>query len=73
MSEELSPEELDHEEEPGTVKPPWHGFLPKSLADRAREAVAECSDQVREMVESTIGARAQNPEDSGALHLWPPA
>ena len=68
--EYLSPEELDHEEEPDTVKPPWHAFLPKSLADRAREAVADCSEQVREMVESTIEARTQNPEDSAALDRW---
>ena len=68
--EELSAEELDHEAEPDTVKPPWHAFLPKSLADRAREAVADCSEQVREMVESTITARAQSPEESGALDRW---
>ena len=75
MSEELDPEELsaeglDHEAEPDTVKPPWHAFLPKSLADRAREAVADCSEQVRETVESTITARAQSPEESGALDRW---
>ncbi|MHB8393785.1 MAG: AAA family ATPase [Candidatus Dormibacteria bacterium] len=63
-------EEFDHVEEPDTVKPPWHAFLPKSLADRAREAVADCSEQIREMVESTITARAQNPEESGALNRW---
>ncbi|MHB1526720.1 MAG: AAA family ATPase [Candidatus Dormibacteria bacterium] len=75
MSEELDPDELDlaeldHEKEPDTVKPPWRAFLPKSLADRALEAVADCSEQVREMVESTIEARAQNPEDSIALDRW---
>ena len=75
MSEELDPEEfsaeeLDHEAEPDTVRPPWHAFLPKSLSDRAREAVADCSEQVRETVESTITARAQSPEESGALDRW---
>ena len=70
MSEEFDPEELDHEAEPDTNWQPWHAFLPKPLADRAREAVAEGSEQVREMVESTITARAQNPEESGALDRW---
>jgi len=75
MSEDVDheaarPEEPDPEQELATVKPPWHAFLPKSLADRAREAVADSSKAVREMVESTIAARAQNPEESGALDRW---
>ena len=76
MSEDFDLEEMDqegepdHAEEPGAAKPPWHAFLPKSLTDRAREAVAEAASQVREMVESTIEARTQNPEDSAALDRW---
>ena len=46
MSEELSfgefdHGEFDHEAEPATNRQPWPAFLPKSLADRAREAVAD--------------------------------
>jgi len=75
MSEDMDreaarPGELHPEQEPATVKPPWHAFLPKSLADRAREAVADSSKAAREMVEFTIAARAQNPEDSSALDRW---
>ena len=69
-SEEFDPEEMAPEEEPDRGRQPWHAFLPKSLADRAREAVAECSEQVREMVDSTITARTQSPEDSVALDRW---
>ena len=70
MSQEFDREELDQEEEPDTAMPPWHAFLPKSLADRAREAVADCSEQVREMVESTIAISKTCPEDAVSPDQW---
>ena len=48
----------------------WHAKIPMSLADQARDAVAEAPGPVRAMVESTIEARTANPEDSGALNQW---
>ncbi|MHB8322850.1 MAG: AAA family ATPase [Candidatus Dormibacteria bacterium] len=58
------------EAQPSPENNPWHAQIPMSLADRARDAVAEAPGPVRAMVESTIEARTANPEDSGALNQW---
>ncbi len=49
---------------------PWRGPWPKSLADRAREAVAEAPSQVREMVESTIAISKTCSEDAVSPDQW---
>ena len=68
MSDES--DEFEGDEGREVAESPWHSFLPRSLGDRAREAVAGAPEVVREAVESTLAARAVNPDDGGALDRW---
>jgi ATP-dependent Lon protease len=63
-------DELVEDEGVDLAQPPWRSFLPKSLTQRAREAVAEASTEVRVAVEATIAARSESPEDGSALDRW---
>lgn len=49
---------------------PWRRFLPRSLADRARDAVAKAPEAVRAMVEATIEESAVDPEEEVSLREW---
>lgn len=63
-------EEREETEDPQSDEVPWRSFLPKSLTERAREAVAAAPDEVREAVETTIATRSASPDDGSSLDRW---
>ncbi|MGH7643859.1 MAG: AAA family ATPase [Candidatus Dormibacteria bacterium] len=63
-------DELEDEEGVDLAQPPWRSFLPKSLPERPRDAVAAAPDEVREAVETTIATRSASPEDGSSLDRW---
>jgi len=63
-------DEVEDEEGVDLAQPPWRSFLPKSLTQRAREAVAAAPDEVREAVETTVATRSASPDDGSALDRW---